>query len=199
MSPIFFTLLASALQKYPFSGRLLLFIAPSLILLIAEGIAEIIDLTKSKAPIVGLAFSAALIFFFLLPTGYHLIVKPRNAEEIKPVMNYLKENRREGDVIYLYYASELAFEYYSGRYGFDPEDCIAGVSSRNDADKYLSDVDELRGNERVWLVFSHLNVGKGGVEENLILSHLETYGTRLDAFQRVGASVYLFDLSDSPE
>ncbi|GAH12640.1 unnamed protein product, partial [marine sediment metagenome] len=36
--PIILTLIASGLKKYPFEGRLLLFIAPSMFLIIAEGI-----------------------------------------------------------------------------------------------------------------------------------------------------------------
>lgn len=41
VAPIFFTMIASSLRQYPFHGRLLLFLIPSVHLLVGEGAAAI--------------------------------------------------------------------------------------------------------------------------------------------------------------
>jgi len=194
ISPIPFGLLASGLHKYPFTGRLLLFIVPVVLLLIAEGAEQIRDATSHNSAIIGLTLIGLLVFHPLSTATSHLI-KPRTAEEIKPVMGYVRDHRQDGDLLYLYYTSWPAFEYYSEKYGFKKSDYIIGVSSRDNWSNYAEDLDKLRGNRRVWILFSHVCTWEGVDEEKLFLYHLDKIGTRLDAFEGTGAAVYLYDLS----
>ncbi len=199
MLPAFLVLLASGFHKYPFSGRLLLFLTPSLLLLIAEGAEKIRDRTKHNWPIIGIALVGLLFFHPVLSAGYHLI-RPRTMEEIKPVMSYVRTHYQDGDVLYLYCYAQYAFKYYSEGYGFERSDYMVGESKsvQGDWGNYKSELDELRGNSRVWILFSHVEScnweGKGVDDEKLFLHYLDSQGKRLDFFKRTGATVYLYDL-----
>ncbi len=195
ISPIPFVLLASGLHSYPFSGRLLLFVAPFLLLFIAEGAEQIRVKTRHNFPIIGIALIGLLVFPPLLFASYHLI-KPRTREEIKPVISYVVDHKQDGDLLYVYYGSWPAFEFYSDKYGFKKSDYVEGVSSRDNPSRYIEDLDKLRGKKRVWILFSHVRrrKSKGIDEERLFLDYLDSIGRRLDSFKSIGAVVYLYDL-----
>ncbi len=195
--PILFALLASSLRKYPFQGRLLLFIAPLMFLLIAEGIYFIRHCTGKNSNIIGMALVGILLIHPVLLAGYHLI-RPRAPEELRTVMYYLLEHHEQGDRIYLYYATENAFRYYADKLDFTEDDYMIGVEARNNWINYYNDLEKLRGVQRVWIVFSHVAQWAGVDEEKLFLSYLNILGTQLDAFKAPGASIYLYNLSSNP-
>ena len=183
--PIFFALIASGFHVYPFHGRLLLFIVPSLLLFIAEGAAYITDKTMHSSSTIGITFICLLFF-----------IKPFNhtVEEIKPVLNYIRAQKQPTDITYLYYSSQYAFKYYSEQYGFTENDYIVGISSRNNWMNYIEDLNKLRGKKRVWILFSHDRKS----EKILFLHYLNSIGKRLDFCDSNGASAYLYDLYDYP-
>lgn len=192
--PIPLVLLASGLHKYPFQGRFLLFLVPSLLLFIAEGVEQIRDKTRGNSAIIGIALICLLFLRPSLAAPYHLI-KPYTKEEIKPVISYMREHWQDGDILYLYYYSRPAFEYYSKINGFKKSNYIIGVRPRGNWNNYVEDLDKLLNNKRVWILFSH--VARKGIEpKKVFLWHLDSSGTRLDSFKSTGASVYLYDLYD---
>jgi hypothetical protein len=191
VSPILLALLASGLHQYPFYGRFLLFTVPSVLLLIAEGVERIRKKNRGYATATATILMGLLLFHPLLIAARHL-VHPRTKEEIKPVMNYIREHWQNGDELYVYYGAEFPFKYYSGRYGLDGEDYIIGVGSRRTRENYLRDLDKLHGKTRVWVLFSHIYAD----EDQFFLQHLDNMGARLDSFRSVRASVYLYDLTE---
>jgi len=192
--PIILTLFASGLHKYPFEGRLLLFITPCMILIIAQGIDYIQRKIAQNSRLLGLALVCILLIQPVILAGYRLI-KPRAPEELRPVMHYLNEHHEQEDVIYVYYASLNAFQYYSSRFDYT-DDYIIGIEARDDLSKYYEDLKKLKGNKRVWVLFSHITVSHDTDEEKLIVSYLNILGTQLDEFKTSGASAYLYDLSN---
>lgn len=196
--PVFFALLASGLHKYPFKGRLLLFLVPSLLLFISEGAAQIRYKTKQNFPVIGITLIGLLFIGPLFYAGHHLIKpKPIHQEEIKPVLKYIRDNKQEEDVLYTYWGSTPAFKYYSERYGFSNEDYILGVSSHHGLGIYVNALNKLVGNKRVWILFTHVYKRNGIDQKQFFLYHLESIGKRLDSYESDGASVYLYDLSKS--
>lgn len=194
LSPILFALLASGLHRYPFGGRVILFIVPNILLFIAEGTEQIIAKTRHTSPIIGITVICLLFFYPLYETGYHLI-RPNFNQEIKPVMTYLKKHKQDKDVIYLYYSSHDAFKYYSKKLGFNETDYIVGIDSKQNWRNYINDLNKLRGNKRVWILFSHVCNWEGVDEDKFFLYYLDSVGERLDFYKSIGASVYLYDLS----
>jgi len=193
LSPIVFALLASGFDRYPFSGRLLLFVGPAVLIVIADGLNEIRDKTR-HAPIIWITVVALLFFPRVIDATYYL-KEPRTKEEIRPAISYLKDHRQDKDVIYLYCMAYYSFKYYQNKYGFTDNDYIVGIWSRDNWRKYIADLDKLRGHPRVWLVFSHVYRGNGVDQERLYLYHLDSIGKKLDSFNTVGAAVYLYDLT----
>ena len=100
--PIFFVFVASAFHLYPPKGRLLLFALPIVVLFMAEGAKQI----RAKIPIAG-AIIIGLLFLFPLNNAIKIDTKSIDSEEIKPIMNYVKEHRIKGDILYLYYGCLL--------------------------------------------------------------------------------------------
>jgi len=193
VAPLTLALLASAIGRYPFSGRLLLFIVPSLLLLLAEGAAYIRTSEGSGPPIV----SGLLIAIVLVPlsiNAIHYILHPRTREESRPAIQYIQQHRRPDDAVYIYQGAQRAFEYYSRKDELDINP-ISGVDARGDWNLYAKDINKLPGNKRVWLLFSHVRVTKGIDEEQFLLYHLNRVGKQLDSFSAGGATAYLYDLS----
>jgi hypothetical protein len=97
-------------------------------------------------------------------------------------------------LIYVYYDAQFAFKYYAPIYGFESDDYIVGIASRQNLENYIQDLNELHGSNRVWILFSHVyNWGRID-EEAFLLEYLDRIGTKLDEFKAPGASVYLYDL-----
>lgn len=200
--PFSLTLVASGLRRYPFNGRFLLFLLPLLFLLLAEGVkrARIILLRVNKH-LARLIYASSVVYLFYGPVNivYNDLQSPPMGEHIKPVLAYLHENRLSTDLSYVYYGAIPAFEFYRSLYGFDHSDYIIyGVSSREKPDKYLEDVEKLRGNQRVWFIFSHSCSSCIVNEEEYILEHLSKIGIKRDKVLSYGTSLYLYDLRRVP-
>ena len=226
ISPIFLALIASGLHQYPFKGQLLLFIIPSILLIIAEGTIAILKVTRSNR-LIGITVVALLFAYPLYyaasnikdPNSFSQVEYQRVREDIKPVLNYVEEHLQAEDTIYLYYASQYAFKYYSNRYSFDysqekamlsepnskwftpalssfPPKLIVGDYARENWEVFEKDLDHLRGDERVWIVFSHAYDRRSSLsEEDVFVYLLDRIGTQLDSFSSTEASAYLYNLS----
>ena len=190
--PFALTLLASGMGKYPFSGRLLLFSVPILVLLVAEGIERTRLLLVRVSPRTAISATVILTSFLLyrpVSVAWDNFSRPPMGEHIKPTMSYLEQNRLPADLIYIYYAAIPAFEYYASPFGFHQSDYIKGISSREQLE-CLNEMDRLRNSERVWFIFSHTADG-----EKIFVQCLDTVGSRVAVFKSEGAAIYLYNLT----
>lgn len=203
LSPIFVVLFVSALHLYPFSGRVILFTVPFVLLFIGEGVAFLYNNTRNYSFVVGLLLLGLLFYGPLTTAASHTIKRTSYGmmpdEDTRSVMKYIKDHKKQGDVLYLYHFSTIPFKYYSERYGLSNDEYIKGTYSIYDWSKYLDDLEKLRGNERVWLMFSHTYEVERNSDETFYLNRLDHLGTQLDSFKSVGAAVYLYDLSRKHE
>jgi uncharacterized membrane protein len=193
--PFFFTLLASGLHKYPFQGRLLLFLVPAMMIFIGEGVDRIMTLARPTGRIVWVSL-CVLLFLVPVQKAISNLLNPArmDREEVRPVMTYLSQHYQKGDRLYLYPPSKAAFEYYAKRFGLEEVKYQRGMGSRNNWNKYVDELKGLRGNDRVWILFSHVENRHGIDEEKFFLFILDSIGTQVESFIRTGASVYLYDL-----
>jgi hypothetical protein len=218
--PILLTLIVSALQKYPFSGRLLLFIVPIILLCVAEAVGRVHSLLDrlTRLPRIGLSVAlAVLTWVAIIPAGragWHLW-RPRLVEEIKPVIAYLSAHRQDNDVVYVYYGAEPVFRYYLPFYGLEKVHVVWGCAprgaplpflacpqkpdrnyrseNRQNLNVYFHQLNQLHGKGRVWILFSHVSFPRAN-EEALFLEHLDLIGRRLDQLNTKGSGLYLYDL-----
>lgn len=121
------------------------------------------------------------------------------------VLDYVKKYQRSQDVLYVFQRGIYQFKYYAQKYGYQEGDYILGVDDLDHLDgnegiteeewqRYQKDLDNLKGNPRVWVLFSHAHVRS---ENERIKAYLDSMGKRLDFFARPGAFVYLYDLTNN--
>lgn len=194
--PLVLCLVASGLRKYPFGNRLVLFLVPVFVLVVAKGVEAVVTKIRYAGPVLGLALAAALLVQPSL-TAARGLKHPRTHEEIKPVLAHVRDRRQPGDLIYIYYGAQYPMQYYAPRYGFADGEYVLGKIARRHPERYLAQLDALRGNARVWIVFSHPTVKRGLDEQQYFLDYLDGIGTRLDEIREQDASGYLYDLSRS--
>jgi hypothetical protein len=201
LAPFLLTLAASALGKYPFSERLLLFLIPLLLLLLAEGMERVRMLLLSlNRPLAGFVFASLIVYFLYGPItiAYKNLQSPPLGEDIKPVMAFISRNRLSTDLIYVYYGAGPAFEFYAPFYKFERNDYFVGISSRKDPAQYIKDIEKIKGGQRIWFVFSHVCNKCVVNEKDFILEYLNGIGLKRDAYFSEGAFVYLYDLGQIP-
>jgi hypothetical protein len=193
--PALLPFLASTIHKYPFQGRLLLFLVPLMLLGVGEGAAAIIRGTKKTVPLFRAAFLAILFLYPVFEAAYHLTI-PRRSQEVRPLISQLKEEYREGDTLYVHPATHYTFSYYALREHLDNMKPIFGpwIGGRSWASYVINEVQTLRGRERVWFLFSGRLDSDGVNQEELFVAYLNRVGKKVQAFQSKGASVYLYDL-----
>lgn len=225
IGPIAATLLASAMHKYPFKGRLILFLAPFFVIFIAEGIKRIWEKSRHNSLAIGVIF-AILIFIYPVSWAAYHVKKPISRSEMRPVLNYIQDYWKPGDIIYVHYYAQYEFDYYSKyhpqAFNFNEDEYVIGIAPRGwynrwkkqevskyyDPEKeivqtrgdilnqYIKDLKQLQGNKRVWILFSGQTRQGSIKEEDFFLLYLDSVGERLDTFGKSATTVaYLYDLS----
>lgn len=185
LAPVGFTVLAGVIQAFPLPQRLLLFLIPTCLLLIGMGIARMLE---SRQRLLGWVLAGCLFAYPALSAGDHFL-HPRTDQELRPVLQYIHAHQQAQDGIYVYYAAAGMFRYYNQWYHFDFKNPIIGVMARENPEQYRTDVEQLKGKRRVWIVFAHVF----GDEEQRFLYYLDQLGTRLDTVPGIKASAYLYD------
>jgi len=168
----------------------MLFAFPLLFIAFGQGLFWISSTLYQKRYFVATVLIALLI---VLPAGHQIyknITKPVRKEEMRPIVEYLKQNMEPNDRIYVYYGAKPAFNYY---YRDNYKNVILGESHRDDITKYVPEINEiLKDNTRLWLVFSHCWWERD--EKGFFLNYVGEKSTLLDSFQATGASVYLYKI-----
>lgn len=193
--PIIFTLLATFLHKYPFMDRQILFLLPIFSIFIFAGIEILLSKRDFMLKISG-GVLIALLVMHPLAESIKANLKPYLCNEIKPVLRYVYNHHREGDILYLYYPAWPPFRYYSRRYNFKLDDCVEGVSSEKWED-FEKDLKNLVGKRRVWVIFSHICTSRYVFTEKFGVYLLNKWGKRLDSYAYANSSAYLYDLGQS--
>ena len=200
-APAGMALVAAVARQYPFgadytsSGRVLLFLLPSLVLVAAEGVAAAGEALRGTA---GMLAAGALGAAMLAPGLVYAVAQvPHLRAEVKPVLAYAAENRQPGDVLYVHYAGRAPFRYYADRYGWTPANSVVGRCAREDPRGYLPQLQALDG-RRVWMLFIDDRATSTHDDRGLMTAFLDHLGRRVDDQVSVGAAVYLYDLRMPP-
>lgn len=197
LAPIGVTFLASFLGRYPLGGRLLLFLVPLLLMGIAEGVVWISGRFGRWSSVVEVLLIVALLF---KPVSADIkeFVNPNRGEDIKLAIRYIQAHQQPRDVWFIYHWARYQYWYYDELYKLSPATVRIGKDCGTHTACYISDLDQLRGNRRVWILFSHIWIGDGLEEEDMSVQYLDSVGKRLNRFSAKGARAYLYDLSGEP-
>jgi hypothetical protein len=203
ISPFFIALLASAAEKYPLKGRLMLFLVPFVFFLIAEGLGFIYSLlAKWHVGIARIICLLPALVLVLLPAAvtWEFFVTPYVDTNMKPVLQYVAEQRQAEDVIYVFHTINAVFDYYAPLYGLEHTSVLMGkaqLSKRAALQDFYDGVETLEGKDRVWFIFARVRYC-GGCEGDMQLfytDYLDERGTMLDSFRATGVNLYLYDLN----
>ena len=195
IGPILITYFVSAAGIYPFSDRLLLFSVPTFHLIIAAGV-EQVSRGVARLGWVPLIALVCLLLYSPVRLGVSRGVHPRGYEEMRPVTEYVLNELRPEDGIYIYYGAAAPWRYYLERYGAADTQYDLGTMSRENPNVYREEISRYQGRERVWVVFSHVYRGAAGSEQTIILRELSCLGVEVQSFEAPDARAFLYDLSE---
>jgi hypothetical protein len=193
--PAVFALLASGLHKYPFSGRLLLFLVPLMLLGVARGAGMLGSALWSSQPAVAVVLFGVLTTAPMLET-WQECRRPMRYEQLTPVLAEVRDRWQPGDRAYVYYGAVPSFTFYTrDNPPFPPEAVTLGTEFRDNRIGYRDELAKLKGHPRVWVIFSHRHKN----EESFVRAYAEGMGACLGEIREPGASAYLFDFSATTE
>ena len=225
--PVALLFAASAAHAYPILERTELFLLPAIILLIVEGVAQLVQWAPARAKIMTAFVLALLLAAGPVSLAAKGLVHPRTTEEIKPVLRFIREHWQRGDTLYVHHGAQYALLYYqqcrcfrlSERHGSrdlwplkrlpggtsqdaqaatgQSSDVIVGRHFRDDRG-VLEDLGLLRHRRRVWILYTHLNGQNERMLVEDLLGSLGSADKRIYAIDRPGAHAYLFRVR-SPE
>lgn len=191
-APLALALIASALHRYPFSDRLLVFLVPGA--LISMG-ASITALWANRRPwLRGAAVVGALALVASPSLDFARDpLRGRSSHELRPILHDIGLRQRDNDSLYVYSKAWAAFSYYAPLCHIATSRLTVAVAEQGDFANLRADLQKLAGRGRVWVIFSH--VPRRGADARLFtLGVLDTLGHRLDAIEGDGAWAYLYQL-----
>ncbi|MBI2009548.1 MAG: glycosyltransferase family 39 protein [Candidatus Chisholmbacteria bacterium] len=199
VAPLMLVWLLAYFDRFPVTGRHLLFTAPAVMLFVASGVGRGFRWAQRHTyKTIAVAIMAG---WLVVGVGaYYVDFQIRFGEEqenIKQMLVFLREQMQEGDWIYVYNSTVAPYKYYAPRYVLKELPYIEGsyrttVSFSN----YTQDIQILRGKSRVWAIFTH-NYDWGLIDEQaFIVSYFDSIGQRLSFYPYGTSALYLYDLSE---
>lgn len=207
IAPFVVNLIAAYLQQYPFRDRLVLFLAPLGMIIVAEGIVFMLtqfsrlSRLKRSQPlrILWLILGCVCLVSLTTPGIYRTIsymFSPQLKHEVRPVLEYVAAENQPGDKIYVYTDGVPAFNYYLRLKGYQDLDYVYGKAryAYNDDSleerhqRLTQELQSLKGRQ-VWFILR-----AKGTEKDEILQGLDRLGQLRESFVHTGASAYLYQL-----
>lgn len=200
--PLAFTLLGAILHLYPFEGRLVLFLVPGWMLLIAVAIAYLWELPQQR----GRVFAGVLLTILMVhpihdllvwtglqPMGKLAINSVPPEEEMKPIAVHLAAHAKPGDVVCLHPLTEPAYDFYVRLLHIPPLPKTV-LRGQDDLAKLQAEMAPLRAAPRVWFVFSHAwTIDALGGERETCFFLEQLHGRQVEVVRAPGAAVYLYE------
>jgi hypothetical protein len=150
--PVGFLLFASGLHKYPFGGRLVLFLTPFAVLLVARGAWALFEAAYEKNQFVALAMLGLLLFSAGWQTQDELR-RPMRYEQLNPLLEQLRGEIRPDDPVYVYHSAVPAFSFYTRTRALPAGSVTLGNEHPDDTPAYYAELAKFHG--RVWVIYSH--------------------------------------------
>jgi hypothetical protein len=152
LMPLILLLIASSVGKYPFSGRLVLFYTPVIILVIVNGIRFLFGGTVKYTA--GGAFLLPLLI--LIPIVYNslkLLIHPVREQRsyLREALLYVAANKQPGDIIYLDGSLVKVYRYYRNIYNISSWKVVTGSPAFITVDENTSLYSLVNHNKISWL------------------------------------------------
>ena len=223
--PLAFMVGAVLIGRYPVFERTVLIGVPAAVLFVAHGTGAAAGRVRAPAgTALGLAL-AILFVSYPLKSAAEDIGSPAGINQgLRPLLQELERRWQPGDSLYVHYAAQYGFRYYADCDCLRPASSSQPLSladrrtdgpslwhgvllsrppglrigarhTPGDWPAYLSEVDELKGRERVWVLSSHSEPEEQVFMNSLLPEHLDRIGTRRAVFTEGAGRLLLYDLS----
>jgi hypothetical protein len=189
--------LAASAHFLPFQGRVGLYAGWPLLVAAMAGMEAARQVLRGKTRLLASIFAAIIAC-----TPFALILlhrPPFHHQESRPVLAALAQRWKPGDRLYVYEGASNAVDFYGRRLGLN--DFVVADCHREDPRAYFREIDQFRGQARVWFFYTHSALGYR--EPEVIRSYLSAIGTERDRIPdpfglkgQSEAAAYLYDLSD---
>jgi hypothetical protein len=208
LAPLPLVVAAAAARKYPLDGRLTLFLAPLVLLLLAASVDVLGGMTAGRVPLGTLAGGLLVAVVAVQPVGRTLRAFPHpiDVTETRPLLETIRAQWRPGDRVAVETSAEPAYRYYAARLGLDPAPVVVALRTRRCGGPPVAP--ELIEAERVWFVLSvwpHSSfaptalgsplVADAQPQERADLAQLELAARPLRVDSAPGAAVWLFQMT----
>ncbi|MCY7310934.1 MAG: hypothetical protein LH619_09155 [Chitinophagaceae bacterium] len=152
-TPLITALLLSIFRVLPFDSRVAVYATWPLVI---SGIAGIQALQKWIPRLFPSAVTTALSLAIALPILLITIFSkterpPFNAQPTQLVLHELKKQWQHGDILFVYFKTRHALNFYGAKEGFT---AYRVGGNYNTIEPHLRQLDSLKGNKRVWFIFS---------------------------------------------
>lgn len=156
--PLLITLGLAYFKIYPFSSRLILFLAPIFILLGAKAI-DFINFANISIQRITVSIISIL---FLLPTTLltykNIIKKHYRSEDILTPLQTAASMASKDDIIYISQGNQMLYEYYKNRIDTTAKIIIENKTINNE--NYINNLENLENNKTYYYVYAHYNKEK---------------------------------------
>jgi hypothetical protein len=198
--PIPLTFAASAAHDYIIADRLVVFMAPLLIVPVALILSALVRLRdrRSAFAAAGLAAAFAVPSLFVLPVR---LTPTNRGPDVSRAVAYLKQNFQSDDRIDVETQVEWVYAFYARRAAFDAPWTIENGYTTSDS---LTSIADLKGAHRVWALVPTLSDGAPhdakaapfiARAEHVVTERLSHVGRQLEVVDGGTTRLYLFDLS----
>ncbi len=201
--PIGLNMVVSGFQKYPFHGRLILYLLPLIFIALGKGIDFLVGLIRQQT-LANLAFVILLVSLLhpIVPTiNSYLFTRSYLQEDLKSVLSFLEENHEDGDLVYLYHFVGPEYLYYAPAYHLEDLSYVNGQNNSAHAKKYQDELSLLPRGKRIWFIYSFViqakvRKGERQNEREYMLNYLKENGAMLNEFYSINnvSSAHLFIL-----
>ena len=137
LGPFVVCMAAAITHQYPFRGRLVVWLLPSLLLAVAAGP----EWMRRQISRLHSAFGWALVIVLLVPSVRALAAAPPpyEIEHHRDLLSYLQKHRPPGDLVYVLQLQQIGTTFYGPRYGLMLGEWTTGVCDENETRAYIKD------------------------------------------------------------
>lgn len=208
VSPGLFTLLAALLRRYPIAtsasldsyplpGRVVLFLVPAALILVAAGVGAVARGADRDRRVLAGVMAA----FLLAALAMEAVRRPAHRirlHELRPLVAALARDGQPGDALVLNTRAMPVFRYYVRRLeagpGFVPGLAIVELPGTNRWNAYERQLRALPDGSRAWVLYAHHPSWRSQQDEAFVLYTLARRGRLERETLAPGASLRLFSL-----
>jgi Dolichyl-phosphate-mannose-protein mannosyltransferase len=209
VSPGLFTLLAALLRLYPFPtsgsldayplpGRVVLFLVPSAVILVAAGLGDVARAADRDRQIL----AGAMAGFLLVSMAVDAVTRPAygiRLNELRPLIAAVARDGRAGDTLALNARAMPVFRYYVRQYeaasGFVAGLAIVELPGTNRWNAYERQLRAIPDGTRVWVLYAHHPTWRSQQDEAFVLYELARRRRLAQETIAPGAALHRFDPS----